>query len=128
MTAEALAAGVFALASAAVVAFQLGLALGAPWGAYAMGGAVPGRLPPRLRIAVLVQALIVAGLALVVLSDAELVPVSLPGDVPWLVWLAVGFSALSVVFNAITRSRVERRLWLPVAVAMLVSSLVVAIV
>ena len=30
---------------AGVAAFQIALAAGAPWGAYAMGGAVPGQLP-----------------------------------------------------------------------------------
>ena len=48
---------VFALVTGLVVAFQVALALGAPWGAYAMGGAFPGRMPPPLRVAALIQAL-----------------------------------------------------------------------
>ena len=44
------AAILYAVLSAGVVAFQIALAAGAPWGAYAMGGAVPGQLPPALRI------------------------------------------------------------------------------
>ena len=127
MTIVTLAAAVFALSGAVVVVFQLGLALGAPWGAYAMGGAFPGRYPPRLRVAAIVQALVIATLILVVLSAAGIVLPSLAADLPWLVWLAVGFSALSVVLNAITRSAVERRLWLPVGVVMLVTSLIVAL-
>jgi hypothetical protein len=92
-----------------------------------MGGRYPGRFPARLRVAALVQALIIAGLAIVVLSDAGLAAPDLADTVPWLVWLAVAFSAASAVLNAITRSRVERRLWLPVAIVMLVASLVVAL-
>ena len=121
------AAVTFALAAVPVVAFQLALALGAPWGAYAMGGQYPGRFPARLRVAALVQAIIIAGLAIVVLADAGLVAPDLADAMPWLVWLAIAFSAASVVLNAITRSPVERRLWLPVAVVMLVSGLVVAL-
>ena len=52
---------VYAVATAIVVAFQIALALGAPWGAYAMGGAYPGQFPPELRIAALVQAGILFG-------------------------------------------------------------------
>ena len=56
---EALAV-VFALVTGMVVAFQVALALGAPWGAYAMGGAFPGRMPPPLRVAALIQAALLA--------------------------------------------------------------------
>jgi hypothetical protein len=121
------AAIAFALATAIVVAFQIALALGASWGRYAMGGAYPGRFPPRLRIGALVQAGLLAVLAVIVLADAGLVLPELAADYPWLIWLAVAFSAVSVVLNAITRSPVERRIWLPVAIVMLVSSLVVAL-
>jgi hypothetical protein len=38
------AAIVFAVVSAGVIAFQLALAAGAPWGDYAMGGADPGMI------------------------------------------------------------------------------------
>lgn len=124
---EAVAALGFALASAVAVAFQVALALGAPYGAYAMGGAYPGRWPPRLRIAAVVQAIVIAGLAVIVLSDAGLVAPGLADDLPSLVWLAVAFSALSIVLNAISRSSGERRIWLPVAALMLVTSLVVAL-
>lgn len=122
-----LAAVLFVAASAAVILFQLGLAAGAPWGAYAMGGRYPGRFPVGLRMAAVVQAVLLALLALVVLSDADLLAPGIADGQPWLVWLAVVFSALSVVLNTITRSRAERRLWLPVGVAMLVFSLVVGL-
>ena len=127
MTASLAAALVFALACAVVIAFQIGLALGAPWGAYAMGGAYPGRYPPAMRISAAVLALVMAVLALIVLSDAGVVLSGLADSFPWLVWVAVAVSGVSVVLNAITRSTVERRLWLPVATVMLVSSLIVAL-
>jgi hypothetical protein len=124
---DSVAAVAFALASAIVIGFQLALSLGAPWGAYAMGGAYRGRLPTPLRIGALVQAVVIGLLAIAVLSDAGLVVPGLASALPWLVWLAVAFSAVSTVLNAITRSPVERRTWLPVASVMLVSSLIVAL-
>ena len=121
------AAVTFAIVTAGVVMFQVGLALGAPWGAYAMGGKFPGRYPAAMRVAALVQAALLVVVALVVLSAAGLALPSASRSFPWLIWLAVAFSAVSVVLNAITPSAGERRIWVPVAVAMLVSSLVVAL-
>ena len=45
------AALVYAALTAGIVVFQLALAAGAPWGAYAMGGAFPGQFPLALRVA-----------------------------------------------------------------------------
>jgi hypothetical protein len=121
------AAIVYALVTVGVIGFQLALAAGAPWGAYAMGGAFPGRFPPRLRVAAVVQAAVLALLAVVVMAKAGLVLPDLGTAAPWTIWLAVAMSALSTVLNAITRSAVERRIWFPVAVITLATSLAVAI-
>jgi hypothetical protein len=121
------AALLFATVTAGAIAFQLALALGAPWGEYAMGGANRGTLPPAMRVAAAVQALVLAVLALVVLGRAGLVDVPIVRDLPWLIWVAVAFSAVSLVLNAISRSAGERRIWVPVALLMLGSSLVVAL-
>jgi hypothetical protein len=118
------AAIAFAALSAGAVLFQLALALGAPWGSYAMGGKYPGRFPPPMRVAAVVQAIVIALLAVLVLVHAGLVPWSLPA---WLVWIPVAFSALSLVMNAISRSPGERRLWTPVAAGLVASSLTVAL-
>jgi len=122
-----LAAIVFAVAALGVVAFQLGLALGAPWGTYAMGGAFPGRFPPAMRVAAVIQAVIIALLAVAVLSVAGLAVPGLAEALPWVGWLAVVFSAVAAVLNAISRSAGERRIWVPVTLVMLASSLVVAL-
>lgn len=124
---EQAAALVFAAASAIVIGFQIALALGAPWGAYAMGGTYPGRFPGRLRVGALIQAIVIGFLAIAVLSDAGLVVPGLADSLPWLVWLAVAFSVLGTILNASTRSPLERRTWLPVAIVMLVASLIVAL-
>ena len=126
MTLRTAAALVFAVASGGVVAFQIALAAGAPWGAYAMGGAFPGTLPLPLRIAALFQAVLIGGMVAVVLSRAGLV---LAG---WsrasrFAWLVVAFAAISLVLNLITPSAAERAIWAPVALLLLVSSTVVAL-
>lgn len=122
-----LAAIVFAIAALGVVVFQLALALGAPWGAYAMGGAFPGRFPAAMRVAAVVQAVIIALLAVAVLSAAGLAWPELVGAQPWLIWVPVIVSAVSLGLNAISRSAGERRIWVPVAVLMLATSLLVAV-
>jgi hypothetical protein len=120
-----LAALVFGITALVASAFQVALAVGAPWGEFAMGGRHPGPLPRALRAAAVGQAILLAALALIVLSRAGVIEA--PLDAPWLSWLAVGFSAVSLVLNAISRSPGERRLWVPAAVVMLGSSLVVAV-
>jgi hypothetical protein len=92
-----------------------------------MGGAFPGRFPPAMRAAALGQAAVITLLALVILSAAGLVLPSLADTCPWAVWVVVAVSLASVVLNAISRSAGERRIWVPVALVMLASSLTVAL-
>ena len=47
MPVSSVAALLYAVVTAGCVAFQLALAVGAPWGSYAMGGRYPRRLPAR---------------------------------------------------------------------------------
>ncbi len=121
------AAVLFAVAALAVVGFQLALAAGAPWGRFAMGGAYPGQFPPPLRVGAVVQAALIALFAAVVLSTAGLAFESIARRAPWAIWVVVAFSAVSLVLNLITRSSGERAIWAPVAVVMLVTSVVVAL-
>lgn len=122
-----IAAVVFAVVAGGVVAFQLALALGAPWGGYAMGGAFPGRFPPPMRVAAVVQAVLIAFIAVAVLSAVGLVQPDIAVAFPWVVWVAVAVSAVALVLNAISKSAGERRIWVPVAFVLLASSLLVAL-
>lgn len=121
------AAILYALVTMVVVAFQLALAAGAPWGEYAMGGAFPGQFPPPMRVGAVVQALILAGFAGAVLSRAGIAFLGWSKVSRWLIWVVVAFSALSLVLNLITPSAGERAIWAPVAFVMLASSLSVGI-
>lgn len=121
------AAIVFAVVTAGVVVFQLALALGAPWGEYAMGGRYPGQYPRELRVAAVGQAALLAALAVFVLSAAGLILPSMARTLPLLIWAVVASSGLSLVVNAISPSAGERRIWVPVAIVLLVTSLIVAL-
>lgn len=126
MTLSRGAAIVYAIVSFGVVAFQIALAAGAPWGELAMGGAFPGQFPPELRVAALIQAALLVGLAVVVLARGGLI---LPKALPvtrWLIWFVVAFATLSFVLNLITPSAGERAIWAPTALLLLVSSAIVA--
>jgi hypothetical protein len=122
-----LAAKIFAGLIGLVVAFQLALALGAPWGEFAMGGAFPGVFPPPLRLAALVQALVLIAVAAVVLNRAGLVLASRRAASRWLIWAVVGLVAVASVLNLVTPSPTERLIWAPVALALFASSLRVAL-
>ena len=109
-----LAALVYGIVTFIVIAFQLALAAGAPWGEFAMGGAYPGQFPPELRVAAVVQAVVLGLLALVVLARAGIALPKWSKTSRWLVWVVVAFSALSLVLNSITPSARERMIWAPV--------------
>jgi hypothetical protein len=126
MTWRRRAAIVYTLTAAGVVAFQLALAAGVPLGAYAMGGAYPGRFPPALRVAAVVQAALIVGTAGIIVSRAGLalgswVRVSRP-----LAWVVVAVSAFSLFLNLITPSAAERAIWAPVALVLFSCSAFVA--
>lgn len=120
------AAALFVGLTAGVVAFQLALAAGAPWGALTMGGAFPGRLPPRMRVVAVGSALLLAALAAIVAARGGLALPRWRGASRRLVWGVVAYLLLGVVLNAATPSAPERALWLPVTIALAGCALVVA--
>ena len=126
MALRRMAAFLYATISSIVVAFQIALAAGAPWGAFAMGGAFPGQFPPPLRFAALIQAALLAGMALVVLARADILLPRWSRVSRWLIWIVAAFAALSLILNLITPSADERAIWAPVALLLLISSGIVA--
>jgi hypothetical protein len=126
MTLKRIAALAYAIISFGVVAFQLALAAGAPWGEFAMGGANPGQFPPALRVAAVIQAAVLVALAVVVLARAGIILPGLSRVSRWLIWFVVAFAALSLLLNLITPSAGERAIWAPVAFLLLLSSSLVA--
>lgn len=123
----ALAAKAFCGLVALVMLFQLALAAGVPWGAYAMGGAFPGAFPPPMRVAALVQAVLLAAVGAVVLARAGLALPRWSRASRGLVWMVVAFLGVGVILNLITPSGMERAIWAPVAILLFALSLRVAL-
>ncbi len=126
--ATAMVAAVVAAAGFGLVAsFQVALALGAPWGRAAWGGAHE-RLPVALRIASCVAAVIWLVAALVVLSRAghDWSPLPL-GVARWATWLLFGMLVLGTLLNLASRSRLERLIQTPIAAALSILCLLVAL-
>jgi len=121
------AALTFAAATGLVIAFQLALAAGVPWGAYAMGGAYPGQFPPLMRVLALVQSALLSSMMGVVLARADVALPHWSRAARRLIWGVVAISALSLVMNLATPSAAERALWVPVVTVLLVSSIWVAL-
>lgn len=113
----------------ALICFQVALALGAPWGRAAYGGQRPGTLPVHFRISSAVAALVWTGIALVVARQGTL-PVWAPLPDSWLpvaIWVVVGLLTVAVVLNAVSRSVVERAIWIPASLVLLAATLTVAL-
>ena len=120
-------AAIYSLLTLVVVLFQFALALGAPWGHLAMGGRFPGKFPPQMRIAAIVQACVLTVLAVVVLTRSGIVLPEFYEQSYWAIWGVVAIATLSLVMNLMTPSRWERILWAPVAGVLLLCSLMVAL-
>src|SRR5690606_29279332 len=116
----------FTLTAAAVGAFQLALSLGAPWGELTLGGRWKGRLPAKARIIPLLSLALLVFFSAVLLARAGIAVPYLPGQPRILAWVVVGYCALGAVANAVSPSKRERNLWLPVVLGMLALSLFVA--
>lgn len=125
---EALAVLV-AILLAGVAAFQLALALGAPWGDHAYGGRAPtenGRLSPAYRAMSAAAIPILLLSAAVVLSHAEVV--SWLGE--WVgvgVWVVFGYLVLNTLANVASPSRIERWVMGSLTAVSAVATLIVAI-
>lgn len=121
-------AGVVAVLLIGLAGFQFALAAGAPWGTAAYGGA-SARLSSRLRVTSAVAGVI--WLAVARFFAAIALP-GLPGLVPdgWrvpMLWVFVALFTVATVMNAISRSRIERAIWTPVAAVMLAATIIIAL-
>lgn len=121
------AAILHSLLAVLVILFQLTIATGAPWGELTMGGVHPGVLPKKLRIAAVMQALLVAVTVLIVLVEANLLLPELQTVSKISIWFVVLLYIISSILNLITSSKWERRVGAPVALCMLTCSLTVAV-
>jgi hypothetical protein len=110
----------------ALAVFQVALIAGAPIGRFAWGGQ-HDVLPSKLRIGSAVSIVLYALFAIVLLDRADVIEV-LPDVVSTVgTWVLVGYFALGIVLNGISRSKPERNLMAPVSLVLAVLSLLVAL-
>lgn len=121
----------FALLAAAgflaIAAFQVALALGAPFGQASWGGRHRGTLPTGLRIASAAAVVVWVLAAGVVLARVGYEVSPIPAAVArWGTWVLVGLLPLGALMNLASSSRWERFLWGPVALVLAVLCFLVA--
>ena len=113
---------------ALVALFQFALVLGAPMGEYAFGGQNKGMLPARFRVASAISILIYSAIAGHYLAQIGVLPKLLSAEFNDIAnWALVGFNLVGLIMNSISRSKLERQLWVPVLLLMTVCSALVAL-
>ena len=121
------AAFVFCAITAALAVFQLALALGAPFGAFAWGGQVDV-LPTSLRVSSLIAIGLYAVFAVFVLDRAGVIAV-LPGRRTARIgtWILVAYLILGTAMNVLSQSAPERLTMTPVSLLLAILAAVVAL-
>ena len=120
----------FALAATPILlvlaGFQTQLALGRPVGRFAWGGAHEV-LPSRLRMASAVSIVLYGAIALVLLDAADVLDALRGGWTDTAAWVLAAYFLVGVAMNAASRSRDERRVMTPVALALCLLCVAVAV-
>ncbi|MDQ0170627.1 hypothetical protein [Paenibacillus tundrae] len=117
---------IFTMLIAVVILFQAALAAGVPWGEYAMGGKFPGQYPLFMRFICLFQIAILALIGIIVLSKSGLLLPAWSAFANTAIWFIVAYLVLGTIMNFMTPSVWERRIWAPVSLLLLITSVVIA--
>ncbi|MCA2230505.1 hypothetical protein [Nonomuraea aurantiaca] len=117
---------IFVIVLVLLSVLQLALVCGAPWGSLAWGGqhrVLPGPLRAGSGIAVVLY----VAFAVVILDRAGWIDVVADPVAGVGTWAVFGFAALSVIGNAVSRSKPERYVGTSAAFVLAAASLVVAL-
>ncbi len=124
-------ATVAAVLFGAMALFQVGLAVGAPWGAFAYGGRAAGddgRLLPAYRLSSAVAAVMLVLFAVVILTRGGVIGSS--GDstlVTVMSWVIVAFMAINTPMNFLGKHWIERYVFGAMTVVLVVLCAIVAV-
>lgn len=121
-----ISAYIFTFLSGIVIIFQLCLAAGMPWGEASMGGKFPGKYPPKMKLVAIINILVLSFFTAIVLSRADIVLPQMRSFSEKAIWGVAFFSLTGTIMNTITPSRIER-IWAPVALIQLITSILVAL-
>ena len=109
-----------------LAAFQIALAAGVPWGHFAWGGQ-HRVLPRRLRIGSLFSVAIYALIALLVLDRVGQIDVLPDLFARIAMWVVFAYFVIGIVMNALSKSRPERSVMVPVTIVLAAAALVIAV-
>jgi len=121
-----ISAQIFTVLTVVVILFQACLAAGLPWGKASMGGKFPGKYPPKMRLIAIINIIILAIIATIVLSRAGLLLTNMMAFSRIAIWFIVAFFLAGTIMNTITTSKIER-IWAPVALLQLITSIIIAL-
>jgi hypothetical protein len=122
------AAAILVVIQLLVSMFQLALVLGAPLGEYTLGGQHKGKLPKRLRFVSAVSLLINLSISGHYLAQTGLISPILSDSLNGIVnWALVGFTLLGLAMNSISKSKLERKMWVPVLLLSSICAVIVAL-
>lgn len=122
---------VAALLFGVMALFQLALALGVRWGAFAFGGRAvrgDGTLPPAYRFASAGAAVVLAAFAGVILTRGGVIGTS--GDSTWVTvmsWVIVAFMAINTLMNFMGKHWIERYVFGGITLVLVVLCSIVAV-
>jgi hypothetical protein len=123
-----ISAGFLVATTLIVCLFQIALASGAPWGAYAYGGARVGKLPVGFRINSVVAAVVMLAISGHYMAQLGVFTPLLDSAGNSVVnWVLVAFTGLSAIANNITRSKKERAIWAIPTILMFIAAIIVAL-
>lgn len=112
------AAVISCIVLAALAIFQLALIFNAPIGKYAWGGAHT-ILPNKLKIGSAISICLYGIFAIIILSKAEIVHLFNQNNiVDSMIWVLALYFFIGVIMNGISRSKPERNLMTPIALAL----------
>lgn len=110
-----------------ITVLQLFLAFGAPWGEFTMGGKFPGKLPIKMRIAALVQIVILMFFATMVISKAGIAFESFFRVAKIGIWFVLAFFIFGSIVNLSSPSKKEKLVMGPLNIIALICIFMVAI-
>ncbi|GAA1991866.1 hypothetical protein [Microbacterium pumilum] len=113
------------LVLAALAVLQLALIFGAPLGRFAWGGQ-HRVLPVRLRIGSAVSILVYALIAVIAWDRIGAIDVFPPLFAQIAMWVIFAYFVLGILMNAVSRSKPERNLMVPVSIVLTVLSFFIA--
>lgn len=120
-------ANIYIALTVIIAIFQLALAFGAPLGEYTMGGKFPGKLPIKMRVAALIQILILLIFVFLVIAKAGIAFEQYYSVGRIGIWFIVAFFIFGTIINLSSPSSKEKLVMGPANIIAFISTLVVAL-